>query len=231
MRFNFTEIFTPLLKESYLLGEPWMFYVFVFIGVLIAITQWNYSKNIREIFYAVINIRMLREILREEIVLTSRASQLLIIMAHLSLAMFFYLALSCYQICLAGLSISGFLMFLLILTAITFIYFVKIMVVQGMRFLFNGDYSLTEYEFNYGLLLKIAGIGLFPVSLLLAYSKAIPSSFLVVMGLVMIVASMVWRWARGWLNAATNRISIVYIILYLCTLEILPAVVLLKVLL
>ncbi|HCY46074.1 MAG TPA: hypothetical protein DHU89_05275, partial [Flavobacteriales bacterium] len=54
---------------------------------------------------------------------------------------------------------------------------------------------------------------------------------LVVAGLILIVASIVWRWARGWLNAVTNRISIVYIILYLCTLEILPAVVLLKVLL
>jgi uncharacterized membrane protein len=72
---------------------------------------------------------------------------------------------------------------------------------------------------------------LFPISLLLAYSKVIPSDVLVVLGLILIVASVVWRWARGWLNAVTNRISIVYIILYLCTLEILPAVVLLKVLL
>jgi hypothetical protein len=100
-----------------------------------------------------------------------------------------------------------------------------------MRLLFNGDYSLREYEFNYGLLLKVAGSGLFPLCLLLAYSKVIPSDFLVLIGLILIVASIAWRWARGWLNAVTNRISIVYIILYLCTLEILPAVVLLKVLL
>ncbi|MEJ6796759.1 MAG: DUF4271 domain-containing protein [Flavobacteriales bacterium] len=231
MRFNFTEIPAPLLRESYLLGEPWMFYVFMFVGVLIAGTQWNYSKNIREIFYAVINIRMLREILREEIVLTSRTSQLLIVLSHISLAVFFYLALSLYEIGIAGVSLSGFLKYLLILTIITFIYFVKIIIIRGMRLLFNGDYSLREYEFNYGLLLKIAGIGLFPISLLLAYSKVIPSDVLVVLGLILIVASVVWRWARGWLNAVTNRISIVYIILYLCTLEILPAVVLLKVLL
>ncbi len=206
-----------------------MFYVFLAMAALIALTQWNYSKSIRELFYAVINVRKLREILREEIVLTSRASQIMMVLAQLSVAMFGYLFVTYYDISLFGINLSGFLLYVLILTFNIFFYFVKISVTYLLKFFFKGDYSLTEYEFNYKLLFKVAGLGLFPISLLIAYSPLLFESPLFYLGIGLIVASALWIWARGWLNAMSNRISIVYIILYLCTLEILPVAVLLKV--
>ncbi len=221
---------SPNLRDSALLGEGWMFFVFLVIAALLAIVRWNYASNLKELFTAVINLRLLREILREEIVLTSRASQLLIVLAFLSVSLFFYLCFSHWNYQLLNVDLSGFLYYLLILSCLVGIYFVKILMFQSMKLVFDGDFSLTEYEFNYGLLLKLVGVWLLPISLILSCFSVESQEFFIYSGWVLLTLSLLWRWIRGASNAMANRISIVYIILYLCTLEFLPAAVLLKVL-
>lgn len=224
------EYITPNLRDSIKLEEGWMFVIFILIFSLLATVKWNYAKNFKELFSAVVNIRLLREILREEIVLTSRASQLLITLALISISMFFYLGFAFLDYKLFGLEIDGFWYFLLILCCLLGLYFVKIISVSLIKILFEGDFTLTEYEFNYGLLLKLVGVLLIPVSLMLAYFATESQPMFLYLGILVICLSALWRWVRGVGNAVSSNISIVYIILYLCTLEFLPVAVMLKVL-
>jgi len=210
------------------LSEGWMFLVFLAMFGLLSIVRWNYNKNLKELFKAVVNVRMLREILREEIVLASRASQLLTVLACLSYSLFFYLFFKHLGFSFQSLKIDGFLHFLFILSIVVALYFIKILVLNLVKFLFEGDYSLTEYEFNFILLIKVVGLSLIPVSLLLAYYSEGSRMWLLNAGIVVMTLGLVWRWVRGFSNALLSGVSLVYIILYLCTLEILPVAVLLK---
>lgn len=226
----FLQYITPTVRDSVKLNEGWMFYIFILILGILAVVKWNYAKNFKELFTAVVNIRLLREILREEIILTSRASQLLNVLAFSSMAMFLYLSFSFLEYKLFGLEIYGIWYFTLILCCLVGLYFVKIIGLFLIKILFEGDFSLIEYEFNYGLLVKLIGVVLIPVSLIMAYYATESQQLWMYSGFVVVVLSVLWRWIRGVHNAVKSKISIVYIILYLCTLEFLPVAVMLKVL-
>ncbi|MFK7758034.1 MAG: DUF4271 domain-containing protein [Flavobacteriales bacterium] len=220
----------PILKPNPVLGERWMFFVFLLIFSLLAVLRWSYAKNFKELFQAVINIRLLREILREEIILTSRASQLLIVSAFLSIGLYVKLVFNYLDFKLLGFQLTGFLEYVWIIAFMLSIYSVKLLVIFVIRRLFLADNELLEYEFNVSLMLKLAGVGLIPVSLLLAYFSTSFQLIWIVLGALILTGSLMWRWLRGVAHAVSNRISILYIILYLCTLEFLPVAVLLKVL-
>ncbi len=215
-------------KNDYLLAEPFFFILFLLMFILIGIVRWNYTKNFSEILQSVVNLRLTREVLREEIILASRASQIVMIVAHLSVALFIYLMSKALGFEWFGVQLSGLLLYLSILALVLFLYVVKITVISFLKWLLAGDFSLTEYEFNYRLMLKVAGLALIPVNLLMAYTSVISVSYLWLIGLVILGASVLWRWVRGCSNALNLRISVMYIILYLCTLEILPIAVALK---
>lgn len=220
----------PLLKPNPVLGEKWMFFIFILIFSLLALLRWNYAKNFKELFQAVINLRLLREIIREEIILTSRASQLLIVLAFLSIGLFMKLSFNYFGFDLFGIHLTGFLEYVWIITFLVAVYCVKMLVLFIVRHLFMASNELIEYEFNVSLMLKLAGVALVPISLLLAYFSNGSQSIFIGFGLVILIGSLLWRWSRGVAHAVSNRVSILYIILYLCTLEFLPVAVLLKVL-
>ena len=227
---NLITAIQPTLKPSPVLGEMWMVFVFLLIFSLLAVLRWNYAKNFKELFQAVINLRLLREILREEIILTSRASQVVIVLAFLSIGLFAKLSFNYIDFKLLGLQLSGFLEFIWIVTFLVGVYCVKMLFLFFIRKLFVADNQLIEYEFNVSLMLKLAGMAVLPISLLLAYFSHTSQWFLIGLGLAVLLGSMLWRWIRGLVQAVSNRVSILYIILYLCTLEILPVAVLLKIL-
>jgi len=226
----FINVIAPHLKPNAALGEEWMFFVFLLIFIILGVLRWSYAKNFKELFQAVINIRLLREILREEIILTSRASQLLIALAFLSLGLFLKLVFNYAQFKLLGIELSGFLEYAWIIVFLLGVYSMKMLFIFIIRRLFLADTHLIEYEFNVSLMIKLAGVALIPISLLLAYFSSDSQPILIGLGIAIIAGSVLWRWVRGMSHAVSNRVSILYIILYLCTLEFLPVAVLLKVL-
>ena len=90
--------------------------------------------------------------------------------------------------------------------------------------------ALSDYFFQYSFSIKTEGLLLLPVCLLLNYST-IPAAYLIIFGLIIpatifsirIVRAVVW-------GRAEYGFSIFHIVLYLCTVEIIPLVVFIKVL-
>ena len=90
--------------------------------------------------------------------------------------------------------------------------------------------ALTDYFFQYSFSIKTEGLLLLPVCLLLYYS-AIPAVYLVTVGLIIPVLIFGVRVIRTLLwGRAEYGFSVFHIVLYLCTVEIIPLVVFIKVL-
>lgn len=90
--------------------------------------------------------------------------------------------------------------------------------------------ALTDYFFQYSFSIKTEGLLLLPVCLLLYYS-AVPHAYLVAIGLAIPTLVFVVRVIRtlAWAGPEYG-FSVFHIVLYLCTVEIIPLAVFIKVL-
>ncbi|GEM_PF-2708430 len=221
------QVIEPTLRVVTSLSEDWMLYVMVIILFLLGYVRFRYTRSFSDLFSSIVNINKLREIMRQELVITSTASQILLVSSLLSVAMFFYLCLKVTQLELI-LNLSGFLLYLTILVGLVVMYGLKFIFLKLVQLLYKGDFSLNEYNYNVNLYLKVAGIILIPIVIVLAFTSGINSKFLVGLGLFLVFSSIIWRYWRGIQNAVLLRISFFYIILYLCAFEILPVITMAK---
>ncbi len=90
--------------------------------------------------------------------------------------------------------------------------------------------ALTDYFFQYSFSIKTEGLLLLPVCLLLYYSS-VPSAYLVALGLAVPALIFVVRIGRilTW-GRPEYGFSVFHLVLYLCTVEIIPLAVFIKVL-
>lgn len=114
---------------------------------------------------------------------------------------------------------------LVFLAAIIVLSFIKLILIRTVSFLINVKIGLYEHILNHLIFFQIAGIILTPI---LIFTHYVPASYVnsVLIFLLFIVALFViTREIQSLARAVQYKISIFYIILYLCTLELLPLVV------
>lgn len=162
---------------------------------------------------------------REEYSLTSRVSVLLLLNYLFMFSLFILQAARFWGATGIGLQEFG-----LIIAGITVAYFVKIFSTRLLGNIFEVRDAASEYAYNVLLFNKTAGLVLFPICLLLAYARQISPEILVWCGIVSWGLILIYRLLRVILiGVANSGVSFFYIILYLCTLEIIPFIVIIKV--
>ena len=162
---------------------------------------------------------------REEYSLTSRVSVLLLLNY-----LFMFPLFICQTAGFYGADRDGLAGFGLIIGGTAVAYLVKIMATRILGNIFEIKDAASEYVYNILLFNKTAGLILFPICMLLAYARQIPPEILVWTGIVSWFLILIYRLLRVILiGVANSAVSFFYIILYLCTLEIIPFVVILKV--
>ncbi len=162
---------------------------------------------------------------REEYSLTSRVSVLLLLNYLLMFSLFIWQTAGFWNASTEGLKGFG-----LIMCGIGVAYFVKITVTRILGNIFDVRDAASEYVYNVLLFNKTTGLVLFPICMLLAYARQIPPEILVWTGIVSSLLILIYRLLRVILiGVANSSVSFFYIILYLCTLEIIPFIVIIKV--
>lgn len=117
-----------------------------------------------------------------------------------------------------------------VLLFITAAYFVKVLTIAAAGSLFRESAAASEYIYTVFLFIKAVGVLLLPITIALAYIPAIPPAVFVHAGLGLVVIAFLLRTFKVLQAGTQNKaISSFYLFLYLCTLEILPLVVLIKV--
>ncbi len=213
-------------RKTEYLSETWMIPLFLVCLVALAWVRVNYGRRIPQLFSDLVNVRLMRQTMREELVLSHRASLAISGVFVLQFSLFWYLLEVRSVVSIA--SGTGFNLFWKYVILVVLVYFIKIMLVRIIQWVVEGDFSLGEYIHTIFLSNKVLGLVLFPLLLFALFTDYKGSQFLLTTALVSVGLMYVFRLFRGSANALAQGIRPVYIILYLCTLEILPLLLFVK---
>jgi hypothetical protein len=201
------------------------FILFVFVKVFS-------PRKFRQMLDAFIKPSAMNQLLREEYAFSNRSSILLLSLFLLVFPLFILQTTSFYlqKTFIGGANHIQTIPAYLLLFAIVFvIYTLKI---SSIRFL-SATIGLrgpgAEYIYTVLLFNKIAGLLIFPLVLLIAFARQLNTGYFLDIGLGFLAILLIYRTLRLiQIGIACAGVSGLYLFLYLCTLEILPFVVLIK---
>ena len=220
-----TNDFSP--KLHIVRDQYWISSLLIIIFILFVWLKIVYGKKFKQILNAFIANRAVSQLLREEQALSNRVSVFLTVIFVLVGSLFMYQIDLFYGWHL--LASLGYIYYLKLCLLITVVYFIKVQTVKLLGFIFKTHNQASEYIFNIFLFNKMAGLFLLPIVICLAFMKVISPVFFIYAGVALLALLFLYRCARGLIIAFSNsKISKFYLFVYLCTLEILPLIVLMK---
>ena len=178
---------------------------------------------------AFLNNNLANQIVRDENIFVQRASIYLSLVFNLIGALLLYLISIHFKWTLVGIG-SGFGRFVFFLVIVSVAYAVKFLILKICGWLFEQEREMATYIFNIFLINNILGMALLPFICIFAYNETLAVSGLLIIPLVLIVIAFGWRIFRGiQIGLSISSFSPLYLFLYLCTLEIAPLMVLIRV--
>jgi len=210
----------PLPRSSSILAEDWTFLPILFCLAMVAYGKYFEPRQINRIWSSIFNVRLMRQEMREE-TQHRRASVLYFLLFTFSLALLLqYASADRLQHTLG--QVHGSLVFVMLSLFVALVYLVKGAVTHVVSHLAAGDFSLTEYRYSFYLINQLAGLLLFPLAVLAAYSDPKWSQIALIAAFCVLSALISYRWLRGIIHAIQKGVPVFYIFFYICSLEFLP---------
>ena len=216
----------PLLRKN--VTPDWFFPIILVVLIFFAWIRFFYTKFFTQMIQAFLNNNLANQIVRDENIFVQRASVYLSIVFNLVGALFLYLVSVHFNWSLGGIGI-GFSRFLFFVVVVSGAYAIKFLTLKICGWLFEQEREMATYIFNIFLINNILGMALLPFICIFAYNKTLAASWLLIMPLVLIGIAFCWRIFRGiQIGLGIPSFSPLYLFLYLCTLEIAPLMILLR---
>ncbi|MBK6399416.1 MAG: DUF4271 domain-containing protein [Bacteroidetes bacterium] len=207
----------------------WFFPIILVVLAVFAALRIFYNKYFSQMLVAFVNNNLTNQIVRDENILVQRASVYLSIVFNLIAALFLYLISVYYGWEIGGIGI-GFSRFLFFAVIVSAAYTLKFLILKISGWLFNLDREMATYIFNTFLINNILGIALLPFVCLIAYNQMISASWLILIAVILAGTAFAYRMFRGVLvGLSMPSFSLLYLFLYLCTLEIAPLLILIRI--
>ena len=130
----------------------------------------------------------------------------------------------------ANLQLEGIYLFGVILGGLLLYFLIKQLMYRFVSVVFEVQGQTGEYLFNAGLLSQVYGLILLPIVCLVPFVDAGTGTFLLKIGVALFLFMYVIQLVRGAKIILRTPLSIFYMFLYFCALEILPLSLLIKVL-
>lgn len=169
-----------------------------------------------------------KQLMREDYKLNKGSSLILIVLFLINLAFFLLKINTSYRF--ITYSFSSIYLFFILLVIMIGLYSIKIIVLKVLEFITNESALGEEYIYYTFLSIKAMGLFLYPILVLLEYSNLyfVP---LVFIGLFICLGLYLIRIVRGaQIIFNSGQVSFFHLFLYLCGLEIIPLIVLIKIL-
>ncbi|MFZ9848301.1 MAG: DUF4271 domain-containing protein [Flavobacteriales bacterium] len=214
----------------------WLIGVLIFITILFASTIYSYRKLMWKTILSGFFKQYYISLQREENEIYKKVSARLNFIALLVLSLFLYLWLNKTQLNaplwyqkMNGYIFKGFSLYIFLFALLTFLVFLQIAIIRSLAFIFNTQTEAKEHEFNLWLIYKLLGVYSLPVVFFIAYSNNAIATLLLYFSIILFGAVLLRRYFIGfWLGLSMNSFPKIYSILYICTLEILPLAILVK---
>lgn len=197
----------------------WEIAVFILALILVGSVRLFFNKYLGQLLNATVSYITASRMFRERSLGTVYASVRLDVMFNIIAAVFVFHALQVFDIRLHPIDIIGYL----IILAGIFAYFgIK----KGIYYI-QGYISRTlpetlEFLYNINIFNRVTGLFLLPLSLITAFTPLVEPRWIIFPGFAVVGLFYLLLLFRGINILIRKHFSIFYLILYLCTLEILP---------
>jgi len=213
--------------EKEKINPAWVSGVILICFFLFAIAQYSYFRRLQQIFKAFFANRLFNQLSRDGGLYRERISIFLFSSFIIGMSLFIFSIYDFYFL-LPKSTVAEILLFIKIFIAVLLFYLLKMGLFNISGIIFKSVKEASDYVLNIFIFGQIAGVALLPVIILVAY---IHSEIMIFVGIAMLAALYLYRLFRGLVITGSNaKISVYYLFLYLCTLEILPFILISKVL-
>jgi ABC-type multidrug transport system fused ATPase/permease subunit len=199
---------------------PWLFlYLLVLFGLL-AWVRVYYGNILSQTVQASTNFQMAARMFKDKSMLQIQLDNIL----HA----FYFLAVACFlffmeeRLELAPYGLHGMVLYLFNLSLMLGIFLARIVLINLLGWLFNQLELFREYLYQTFIFNKLLGLVLLPVLLVAIYTRGAFQEVIIWVALGTVATVIIMRIIRGVVYSFKKDISIFYMFLYLCALEIAP---------
>jgi hypothetical protein len=211
-----------IIESNYHYQPSWMMVLIALSVMIIGYLFSAFHTRFIELVRAFFTVRFANQLSREEYSLTHPVSVFLSFNFLISCSLFILQLISSEEIFSFSAEtdfVSYFILFLLLFL----LYVVKIILLKILGFILDKQQALNEYIFTTFLVNQIIAIGFIPVNIFIAYGSPALAATAIYTGVLLMVIAFILKVGKGTLAALSGGgIAPFYLLLYLCTLEILP---------
>jgi hypothetical protein len=207
--------------------QDWLIPVLIILVAYTGLLRMLSGKYVSNLFKSVFNTQNAENLYNTVNVRNSLPAFGLDVLFHLSISTFAYEALTSVGF---NPGLHGSLILLATLIGFSILFALKTGVYRFLSYIFGTGAQTGEFLFYVSLYNRILGMLLLPLVISIPFVSSNLTMVLIQCGLVMIVATYLLQMTRGAKIILRNPVSIFYLFLYLCALEILPLVVIYKLL-
>ena len=207
----------------------WLLGVLLFCFIILAWVQVFYSRRLRQIMLAPFSKRFLNQLIRDGNLFSEQISFAMSIIYLITLSIFLYEINEFFLVKNATSPIQGLPLFGLILILMLGFWILKVGVIRFLSLIFRTRQTSRDYLLNILIFNIMTGFFFLPILVMAIYLKYVIFLWicLVIFGLFLL-----FRLIRGFLiGISITKFSYLFLFVYLCSLEMLPLIVLLKVIL
>lgn len=206
----------------------WFTFLLLAVVIFFAWVRMFYYKVVKQLVSAFFSNNISNQLVRDENILVQRASILLSFVFYLTGSLFLYQVSEHYNWDYPFLG-EGLVRLLVLLLIVAFTYSLKMVLVKALGELFDMERPVATYLFNISLLNNMLGMALFPLVVLAAYVVSADTGWVIQAGIVLVIIMFIYRLVRAFMIWTLMKgVPFFYLILYFCTLEIAPVMILYK---
>lgn len=206
--------------------DYWITGIFLFLFALFVWLYVSNRKKLNQIIKGFYQTYYVNENKRDEFSMGNRVSVFLSVFFVFTLSIFISRTLSYYQIHLFANNAVEAVLALIIVIA----YGIKFISINIFGTIFQVQKEASDYMMSVFLFCNTLGLFMLPVVLCLTFIKQASPAIFIYTGMGIIISFMCVRVIRGiFIGLNSSRVSKFYLFMYLCTLEILPFILLTKI--
>ena len=211
----------PINRESH--SQDWVLIVILFSLLSISWLKVFHYKKLNQYFNIFLKERISGQVLREERPFSEQASIQMFVSGLFSLSLYFFQVITSSHLNVQASQDNGGMLYVKILCFLLVLFSVKILSLKLLGHIFLLQKMATEYIYTILLFFNILGVLVLPLTIALQYVPVYTSLYFICFGAVLIALVFLYGLYRGLIIGIGNStVSNFYLFIYLCTLEILP---------
>jgi hypothetical protein len=209
------------------INNDWIIVLLLIALVLFATVSRGWSKYLGNLFQSVVNYSTSNRMFREQNYSFQHASFRLDVYFYLVFSVFLYQLIHFFGI---DYSFQNYQLYLLIFAGIWIFFTIKKFLYRFTGVIFENKGETSEFLFNLDNSIRVTGLIIFPVVAIISFSPFNSLAIPVYFGILIVSVVYFLLLFRGFVILLKKQFSILYLFLYFCTLEILPLVLVYKIL-